>query len=677
MGNNHSPMVYSTPLTNYDPEKHETPIYRRAGHEHHLIDRIPDTPGVSTLQSLYQRTFKEYAKRNAVGTRPKDKDGKLGEYQFKTYEEVEGLAMKLGKGIEKLELAPKINEYNDYTVRFIGICSKNREEYVITDFAASLFGFTCVPIYDTLGEEAVQYIFDQTNLTTLFCSNDNLEMLLHPAKGFKLGKVKQIVVWEPYTNTEKQNFANTGIKLYTFADVVKAGEGVEIELPKISSEDIAWLSYTSGTTGKPKAVMLTHGNFIAALGGKVACNDPITTIRETDVYLSYLPMAHSFEKFALLNCFHAGACVGFFNGDQKKIKDDITALKPTFFTAVPKVYDRLYDAMMNEIEKQTGIKKILIDAAISAKTKNLENKGELTHTVYDTLVFSKMKEAFGGRIRFLVTGAAAMAPEKANFFKVALSCPMVEGYGQTETCAGCFATHSSDQTSGHVGGPFACAEFKLIDVPDMKYTAMDKNENGEHMPRGEICVRGYNIFKGYYKEDKKTKETFDEDGWLLSGDIGTIDKYGRLTLIDRKKNIFKLSQGEYIAPEKVESVLLKDPLFAELCIYGDSKESYCILIAAPEHSEFKSFCSSKGLGSDDLEKLCEDEAVLKKVQEKVEEVGKAGGLKGFEIPKKVILRPESFAKDDMLTATTKVKRNAVKDFYKDKIEELYKEKKEK
>jgi len=250
---------------------------------------------------------------------------------------------------------------------------------------------------------------------------------------------------------------------------------------------------------------------------------------------------------------------------------------------------------------------------------------------------------------------------------------VLEGYGQTESTGGSFCTHSQDGTVGHVGGPTPALEFKLVDVSDMKYTAMDRDDKGERCPRGEICIRGPPIFRGYYKDEEKTKEAIDEDGWLHTGDVGKVDKYGRLTIIDRKKNIFKLAQGEYIAPEKIETVLLRSKLLAEVYIYGDSLQTFCVLIAVPNGSELINLCKSKGVTEDDVSKLCSDKEVRKLVLAELEKVGKKEGLQGFELPKRLHLRPESFGKEGLLTATLKLKRNEAKDFCKSIIDELYKE----
>jgi long-chain acyl-CoA synthetase len=456
-------------------------------------------------------------------------------------------------------------------------------------------------------------------------------------------------------------------------EIINAGEGVKPELPLIKPDDVFVFSYTSGTTSKPKAAMLTHRNFISALGGIDIGADPGFKFTDKDVHLSYLPLAPIYDRLCSAYMLATGGRIGYFGGDVQKIKEDIATLKPTFFTSVPRLYNKIYDGIMDGINKQSSMKKMLINTAISTKTDNLQKKCTYSHGLYDSLVFKKMREAVGGQMRFMITAAAPIAADRLNFLKVAMSCPIVECYGQTEATGASFMTHTQDPSVGHVGGPNPACEFKLVDVPDMKYTSQDRNEKGERNPRGEICLRGPMIFRGYYKDEEKTTEAIDEDGWLHTGDVGMVDTTGRLKIIDRKKNIFKLAHGEYVAPEKIETVLMRSKLVAEIFVYGDSLQTFCVMIIVPNFAELISFCKSKQITEEDHEKLVDDKAVNKLLIAEFERVGKAEGLHGFEIPRKLYLRKDSFGKDGLLTGTLKLKRNEVRDFCREIIQELYKD----
>lgn len=210
------------------------------------------------------------------------------------------------------------------------------------------------------------------------------------------------------------------------------------------------------------------------------------------------------------------------------------------------------------------------------------------HTLFDFLVFKKVRERLGGRIRALVTGGAPLATEVIEFLRIAFSCDVFEGYGQTETCAAGTITAPGDYSLGHVGPPFPCCEVKLIDVAEMSYLTSDKP-----FPRGEICFRGHNVFRQYYKDPQKTKETVDANGWCHTGDIGMFDAQGRTRIIDRKKNIFKLAQGEYISPERIENIYANNEFVAQAFVYGDSLQATLVAIIVPDEEVLMKFAKTQ------------------------------------------------------------------------------------
>jgi long-chain acyl-CoA synthetase len=295
----------------------------------------------------------------------------------------------------------------------------------------------------------------------------------------------------------------------------------------------------------------------------------------------------------------SGGCIAFYSGDVLKLKDDIAQVRPTIFASVPRLYNKFYDGIKGNMEKLTGMKRYMADSAVSAKLDNLNKDAAYTHTLWDRLVFKKTKELFGGRVRWMCTGSAPISSEVINFLKVAACCPIFEGYGQTESTGFSYVTSGRDPVSGHVGGPTQCIEVKLVDVPDMKYLSTDKGG-----PRGEVCFRGPGVFLGYYKDVEKTKEAVDSDGWLHSGDIGQFLPNGALRIIDRKKNIFKLAQGEYVAPEKVENIYLRAKGVAEAFLHGDSLQSYCVAVIVPKKENVMEWALEAKLENLTFEELC-------------------------------------------------------------------------
>jgi len=249
----------------------------------------------------------------------------------------------------------------------------------------------------------------------------------------------------------------------------------------------------------------------------------------------------------------SGMRTGFYGGDPLKlVSEDLPALKPTFFPAVPRILNRIYGKLQDAFKAATGCKATLIQNGLATKLQAYRTNGVYTHGCYD-IIFKKVKMMTGGRVRFMITGSAPISADVLDFLKVCFCCPIVEGYGMTETSAGSFTTFLNDPVSGHVGGPQMNVKIRLRDLPEMGYSS----KNPE--PTGECVFWGPSIMKGYYKNPEKTAEAFEgppENGWLKSGDVVKVLPNGSIKIIDRAKNIFKLSQGEYIAPEKVENILV-------------------------------------------------------------------------------------------------------------------------
>lgn len=272
-----------------------------------------------------------------------------------------------------------------------------------------------------------------------------------------------------------------------------------------------------------------------------------------------------------------GMKIGYYQGNPLKIVEDCAELKPSFFPSVPRLYNRIYGLFKAGIGEATGCKKFLINSAINKKTTNLAATGALTHGCYDKLVMGKLAAKLGGKVKCMATGSAPIDKNVLDFLKICFSCPIIEGYGLTETATGGGTTDLKDKVTGHVGGPSEAVKLRLKDLPEMEYLSTDKP-----YPRGEICMMGPCIFKGYYKRPDKTEEAFDEDGWFKTGDVGLIYPNGSVKIIDRSKNIFKLSQGEYIAPEKLENIFVLSPYIAQNMICGDSMKSCTVAIIIPD-----------------------------------------------------------------------------------------------
>jgi len=367
-----------------------------------------------------------------------------------------------------------------------------------------------------------------------------------------------------------------------------------------------------------------------------------------------------------------GGAIGFFTGDPLRLLDDAQILKPNYFPSVPRVLNRIYQAAM-VAGNVSGLKGAIFRLAVQTKLDNLHATGVVTHPFWDRLVFKKIQTALGGNVKLVVSGSAPISAEVLDFLRIALSCQIIEGYGMTENTATATRGITGDPSSGGtVGPPQPAGELKLVDVPGMKYTAEDKP-----FPRGEICCRGPCVFTQYYKDEKKTKDAIDDEGWIHTGDVGEVDHYGRFKIIDRVKNIMKLAQGEYIALEKVEDVYARIPITMQVFIHGNSLKSYLIGVIVPDPVQFAAFASrvlNRRVDAADtqaLNALCGDSRIVDGLLDELNKSA-AKSLKGFEQLKRIHLTLDPFSvAENTLTPTLKLRRLDAYTKHKAALDALY------
>ena len=320
-----------------------------------------------------------------------------------------------------------------------------------------------------------------------------------------------------------------------------------IELDKLTKDDVIMLNYTSGTTGAPKGVK------IHAFGAVVNCVCALHVMDcdHNDTLVSYLPSPHAFDQIMFGIAVMIGARVGYYHGDTLKLTEDCQVLKPTVFPSVPRLYNKIFAQIQGGFSKLTGCKKWLADKAVASKTYYLNKDASYHHGCYDSLIFGKVQKLLGGQMRFMVTASAPISKEVLDMMKIAFACPVIEAYGLSETLGGSNLTLPNDPISGTVGGPCLTYTMKLKDLPHMDYRLTDKP-----FPRGEILIGGPGNFRGYFNNPEKTAEMLDQDGFVHTGDVGVLYPNGSVKILDRSKNIFKLAQGEYLAPEKLENIYI-------------------------------------------------------------------------------------------------------------------------
>eukprot|EP00521_Asterionellopsis_glacialis_P007005 CAMPEP_0195281536 /NCGR_PEP_ID=MMETSP0707-20130614/807_1 /TAXON_ID=33640 /ORGANISM="Asterionellopsis glacialis, Strain CCMP134" /LENGTH=675 /DNA_ID=CAMNT_0040340435 /DNA_START=73 /DNA_END=2100 /DNA_ORIENTATION=- len=634
--------------------------------------------GAKGCRTLYE-TFRRGEALNPLGPclgfRAVSTNGEATPYIFLSYTECMARVNCLAAGLGTLGLL----QPNQDGLKLLGLYMKNCMEWILAEHATYAVGGATVPFYDTLGPETVQYILTQTEMTALVCTRAELRAVCEAKKSGQCPRFRTAILLDGVIPEASSMAHEAGIEVVSFAKVegigaqVIAKSGGTYKHTPPSGKDICTFCYTSGTTGDPKGAMLTHENMVSAMAGMDGIFEPLMT----DRHLSYLPLAHIFERIIMSQMLMAGASVGFFRGNPLWLIEDIQALQPTLIPVAPRVLNKIHDKIQAGMQAAGGLKLTLFQAALHAKTEGLRNHGHLTHGLYDRLIFNKIKKALGmDQVRFMVSGSAPLSESVMTFFRCLLGVPVVEGYGQTEGAAAATVSALEDQsTVGHVGAPTGCCEVVLVNVPEMGYTHRDTHHNGIPCEgRGEIWVRGPNVFVGYYKDDQKTKETVDEDGWLHSGDIGLWTTEGNLQIIDRKKNIFKLAQGEYVAPEKIENILIRSSLVGQSFVHGDSLQTCLVSVIVPDEEPVRAWAASVGgdLSKLSMGELCQNPLLKNAIMNDIQRLSEENGLHGFETPKAVHLEPELFTpENDLVTPTFKLKRNKLRDHYEKEIADMY------
>ncbi|KAJ3331582.1 Long chain acyl-CoA synthetase 7 peroxisomal, partial [Kappamyces sp. JEL0680] len=352
-------------------------------------------------------------------------------------------------------------------------------------------------------------------------------------------------------------------------------------------------------------------------------------------------LSHSLERVFFHTLVHFGATVGFYRGDITALMDDIQTFRPTLLLVVPRLLDRIYQSIRHKLTDPSTplLNRLAFQLAFSRKQTLLEDQGIVSSdTVWDRLVFAAIQNKLGGQVRGILTGAAPIASSTLAFLRIVLGAFIIEGYGLTETCAGGMLTQWGDHHppyGSHVGVPFSSCEYKLADAAELNYLVTDIPN-----PRGEICIRGPIVMKGYYKDPEQTRQTIDADGWLHTGDVGEILPNHTLRIIDRLNSVFKLSQGKFVAAEQVESKL-HHPALQQLFVYGDSLHAHVVALASVDADGFRAWCNKQGLRDASVAELCEDPAVRSALLDELAAAGKKNGLHGFEIPKAIHIVTEA------------------------------------
>ena len=597
------------------------------------------------LSSLSRRGLRTNPYGNCLGHRRDD-----GAYTWESYTDVEA---RIGN------VASALIANGAKKTSIVAIYSTNCPEWVITARACNAQSLILCPLYDTLGKDACQFILNQTETTIVVVGARQFESFTAFAAQCPL--IKTVIKIGNVSPEEAGK--SISAKLISFESLENEGANQPVDANPPNPEDIATICYTSGTTGDPKGALLSHRALTADVAGVKERMEHIV-LGPSDCYLSYLPLAHMFERLIEEMIFSSGAGVGFYRGNVSKIFEDINALKPTLFVSVPRIYTRLSDRIRETMEKSGFVTRSLFNLAMWTKKQNLRYNIH-QHWLWDRLVFSRIKALVGGRVRLMVSGAAPLSPDVMSFLRASFCCNVMEGYGQTECAAAATASLPEDCSLGNVGPPLSCVEIKLVDVPEMMYFSSDMP-----CPRGEVCFRGPNVFSGYFKGSAKSP--IDADGWLHSGDVGQWNSNGTLSIIDRRKNIFKLAQGEYVAPEHIEAVYSASEFVSQIFVTGSSFEASLVAIVVPSETHSLDYALRKGIRAKNLEELCHDDSFKEKVMFDMRLLASRAGLKGFETCADIYLTTTEFTPENgLMTPTFKLKRPVASKVFQREVTQLY------
>ena len=536
----------------------------------------------------------------------------------------------------------------------VAIISENRPEWSFVDLAILSLRAVNVPIYTTQAVEQIRFILENSGAKMLFVSGKKLWK--HAENAMRsVERIEKLVFFDADGRPDDDSRA------ITLAEVEKAGDEhrkidadvVERSLAAIETADLATIIYTSGTTGEPKGVMLSHENFVSNI---VAISKGLP-IRSTDRSLAVLPLSHIFERTVFYVLCSNGVSIHYCAAFDQ-IASHLQEVKPTIMTAVPRLFEQVYHKIVKKGKAAGGWKTKLFDWALVVGQEYWavkDNHGRVSaslaakHALANRLVFSKWRDGVGGHLRFFVSGGAPLS-KKLSYAFWAAGIPILQGYGMTEACVTC-ANRPEDSKVGSIGTVFEGIEMKIAEKDS------------------EILIRGKNVMQGYYNNPEATALAIDDQGFYHTGDVGYVDADGHFFITDRIKDLFKLSNGKYVAPLQVESLLKQSPLVSQPVVVGSGRKQVGALIV-PDWDALKEVMNDAGVDvSGSREELCENPQFIKRVQQDAVELTRE--LSDYERVKRVYLLPREFSIDKgEMTPTLKIKRNVIDEKYEEAIDEI-------
>lgn len=536
----------------------------------------------------------------------------------------------------------------------VALLSDSRVEWTLTDAGCIFAGAIDVPIYPTLAPPQVRYILKDSGASVLFIEGrekfDELKEILAECP-----KVERIIYFDADGMSTAEGLALPDLEEIGRIFQQKNPHLLDHLARDITPDDLATIIYTSGTTGEPKGVMLTHSNIVTNL----IDSSGHLSFGEQDTALSVLPLSHVFERQAMYMYLHQGMAV-YFAESLQTIGPNLREVRPTVLVGVPRIFEKIYARIQERAAEAGKFAAMMLSWSVSVAREyanyTLEHRSvplllKLKQAIASRLVFAKWHAAFGGRIRLLLSGGAALSEDLARIY-IGAGIPIIQGYGLTETSPVITASRIEDNRVGTVGKAIPNVEIRI---------ASD----------GEIEVRGPNVMRGYYNKPEETRAVFTEDGWFKTGDVGALDADGFLRITDRKKELFKTSGGKYISPQPIEQAIKGSRFVNQVVLIGADRKFPAALVV-PVWEQLESYCKLKGIEVKSRRELCEHPRVVDLVQRQIDRL--TPNLARYEKIKKVALLENEFTiEGGELTPTLKVKRRMIDQKYRDVIEKLYAE----
>ncbi|MGI9529331.1 MAG: AMP-dependent synthetase/ligase [Acidimicrobiia bacterium] len=589
---------------------------------------------VETLNELYTQAASRYPDNTLFGVRGGD-----GDWDWTTYAQFADAVDKARGGLASLGV-----EKGDR----VAIISDNRAEWAVGAYATYTLGASWVPMYEAQTQKDWVFILEDSGAKVVFAATDGIRAQVEEVQGDLPNLTTVIVIDDPAAGDA-----------IDYNELLHRGSENPAPVAVVDDADLAGLIYTSGTTGNPKGVMLSHAN----LTTNVMALTEIFPLEEDDRSASFLPWAHSFgQTVELHTLIHQGASTGLTSAAT--LTRDMPEIKPTMLVSVPTVFNKVYDGLQKMMEAEGGVKKAMFDAAVAnaRKREQMRKRGsrsrwvDLQNDLFDKLVFSKVRDAFGGRLKYAFSGGAAISTEVAEFIS-AVGITVYEGYGLTETSPVVTANTKSGRRLGSVGQT----------IPDVS-VEIDTDITGDQ-EIGEIVVHGPNVMLGYYNLPEEDAAVFTDNHGFRTGDLGHVDADGYLFIRGRIKEQYKLENGKYVVPSPIEEQLQLSGFISQVMVYGEQRP-FNVAVVVPDFEYLEKWAEEQGLDTSDLDALLAD-AEVKELYTK--EITRAqSSIKHYERIRDFVLEDEEFTPNNgMLTPSLKIKRRAIMAKHGDEIDDLY------